>query len=29
MKPLTKDRYDQLMKSAPSTAVMFYGATEE
>ena len=29
MKPLTKDRYDQLMKSAPSTAVMFYGAKEE
>ncbi len=29
MKPLTKDRYDQLMKSAPGTAVMFYGAKEE
>ena len=29
MKPLTKDRYDELMKSAPSTAVMFYGAKEE
>jgi len=29
MKPLTKDRYDELMKTAPGTGVMFYGATEE
>ncbi|MDX2473154.1 MAG: amidohydrolase family protein [Candidatus Krumholzibacteria bacterium] len=29
MKPLTKDRYDELLKTAPSTSVLFYGAKEE
>ena len=29
LKPLTKKRYDQLVKKAPGTAVMFYGATDE
>ena len=29
MKPLTKDRYDELVKSAPSTSILFYGAKEE
>ena len=29
LKPLTKERYDELVKSAPGTAVMFYGAKEE
>ncbi|MGB3365792.1 MAG: amidohydrolase family protein [Thermodesulfobacteriota bacterium] len=29
LKPLTKDRYDELVKSNPGTAVMFYGAKEE
>jgi len=29
LKPLTKKRYDQLLKKAPGTSVMFYGATEE
>ena len=29
MKPLTKERYDQLLKENPGAAVMFYGATDE
>ena len=29
LKPLDKDRCDELLKSAPGTSVMFYGATEE
>lgn len=29
MKPLTKARYDELMKSNPATSVMFYGITEQ
>ncbi len=29
MKPLTKERYDDLVKSAPGTSVMFYNATED
>ncbi len=29
MKPLTKERYDSLMKSDPGAAIMFYAATEE
>ena len=29
VKPMTKARYDELMKSAPMTAVMFYNCTEE
>ncbi len=29
LKPLTKERYDELIKSAPGTSVMFYGATED
>lgn len=29
LKPLTKERYDELIKSNPGSAVMFYGATEE
>lgn len=29
LKPLTKDRYEELMKSDPATSVMFYGATDE
>lgn len=29
LKPLTKERYEHLVKTAPGTAVMFYGATEE
>jgi len=29
MKPLTKERYEELLKTAPSTSVMFYNATEE
>lgn len=29
LKPLDKDRYDDLLKNAPGTSVMFYGATEE
>ncbi len=29
MKPLTKDRYDELLKSAPSTSILFYGAKQE
>jgi len=29
MKPLTKERYDSLMKSNPGAAIIFYGATEE
>jgi N-acyl-D-aspartate/D-glutamate deacylase len=28
MKPLTKERYDELVKSNPGAAVMFYGAKE-
>ena len=28
LKPLTKERYDELVKSNPGTSVMFYGATE-
>ncbi|MFC1689156.1 amidohydrolase family protein [Pseudomonadota bacterium] len=28
MKPLTKDRYETLVKSAPGTSVLFYNATE-
>lgn len=27
--PLTKDRYDELISSAPMTSIMFYNATEE
>ena len=29
LKPLTKDRYDELVKTAPGTSVLFYNATEE
>ncbi|MGB5747182.1 MAG: amidohydrolase family protein [Desulfobacterales bacterium] len=29
LKPLTKERYDELVKSNPGAAVMFYGAKEE
>jgi hypothetical protein len=29
MKPLTKERYEELVASAPGTSVMFYNATEE
>ena len=29
LKPLTKERYEQLVKEAPGTSVMFYNATEE
>jgi N-acyl-D-aspartate/D-glutamate deacylase len=29
LKPLTKQRYEDLVKSAPGTSVMFYGATEK
>lgn len=29
LKPLTKDRYEQLLKTAPGTSVMFYNATEQ
>ncbi|MGB5367991.1 MAG: amidohydrolase family protein [Polyangiales bacterium] len=29
LKPLTKERYDELMKTAPMTAIMFYNATDE
>ena len=29
LKPLTKARYDELVKTAPGTSVMFYGATDE
>ncbi len=29
MKPLTKERYDELIKTAPGTSIMFYGATED
>jgi hypothetical protein len=29
LKPLTKARYDELVKSNPGTSVMFYGAKEE
>ena len=29
LKPLTKERYDALIKSNPGTSVMFYGATEK
>lgn len=29
MKPLTKARYEELVKTAPGTSVMFYNATEE
>ncbi len=29
MKPLDKARYDELVKTAPGTSVMFYNATEE
>ena len=29
LKPLTKDTYEELMKTAPSTSIMFYNATEE
>ncbi len=29
LKPLTKERYEKLVKTAPSTAVMFYGAKED
>ncbi len=29
LKPLTKERYDELVKSNPGTSVMFYGATED
>ena len=27
--PLTKERYDELVKTAPGTSIMFYNATEE
>ncbi len=27
--PLTKERYEELVKTAPSTSIMFYNATEE
>lgn len=29
LKPLTKARYEELLKSNPATSVMFYGATED
>ena len=29
LKPLDKDRYDELMQSDPKTAILFYAATEE
>ncbi len=29
MTPLTKERYEELMKTAPGTSIMFYNATEE
>jgi hypothetical protein len=29
LKPLTKERYDELVKTAPGTSVMFYGSTED
>jgi N-acyl-D-glutamate deacylase len=29
MKPLTKARYDELVKTAPGTSVLFYNATED
>jgi len=29
LEPLTKERYDQLVKQNPGTSVMFYGATEK
>ncbi|MBM7034780.1 amidohydrolase family protein [Vibrio ulleungensis] len=29
MKPLTKERYEQLIKEDPQASVMFYGATDE
>jgi N-acyl-D-aspartate/D-glutamate deacylase len=29
MKPLTKERYEELMKSNPTASVMFYGITEQ
>ena len=29
MKPLTKERYDELVKTSPGTSVLFYGAKEE
>ena len=29
MKPLTKDRYEELLKTAPFTSIMFYNATDE
>lgn len=29
MKPLTKERYEELVANAPGTSVMFYNATEE
>ncbi|MCX7549472.1 amidohydrolase family protein [Xanthomarina sp. F2636L] len=29
MTPLTKERYEELMKTAPSTSIMFYNATDE
>ena len=29
LKPLTKERYDELIKSAPMTSVLFFNATEE
>jgi hypothetical protein len=29
LKPLTKERYDELMKTAPMTSIMFYNATDE
>jgi N-acyl-D-aspartate/D-glutamate deacylase len=29
LKPLTKERYDELVKTAPMTSIMFYGSTED
>jgi hypothetical protein len=29
LKPLTKDRYDELMESNPQTSIMFYAATDD
>lgn len=29
LKPLTKERYEELVKNAPATSVMFYNATEQ
>lgn len=29
LKPLTKERYDELIKTAPMTSIMFYGSTED